>query len=230
MNTFLLVERRAAAATTAASPDVAEHLRPSRRAYGVIPLSTPAGRSLRMSVKLTREAWAQVLRYPVERVKADHSMQAKQLESESRGTQKAAAQRRPRVQAVPDAAAPEIPEFALRFNSSANSLFSIQAESRLVRFLPVMPARPLPVRVVHRKSRAGAWYEIEVYHVTNDEWLLRYTSAKEPGEHEISRVSEHRQDTAESAHDSEHSTASVGARARGDGRGRPRRQPANVAG
>jgi hypothetical protein len=231
MNTFFLVERRAAAATTAASSEVAEHLRASRRAYGVIPFSTPAGRSLRISVKLTREAWAQVSRYPVERVKvSEHSMPAKRLESEGRAKQKTVAQGRLRLPAVPAAVAPSIPAFALRFNSSANSLFNIEAESRLVRFLPATTTRPLPVRVVHRKSRAGAWYEIEVYHVANEEWLLRSTSAKEPGEHEISLVSEHRNDAAESAQGDEGSTTSAGARARGDGRGRPRRQPASAAG
>lgn len=224
MVTVLLVERKAP--TTAAMSIVDARLA-ALRAAGTIPVSAPHARLLRVGVRMARDAWESASRYPAQLGPEKRTAQAEQQDRKTSMPPK----KQGKVTAKAGMNQPEsdIPEFASRFDAMANSLFSIQTEPLLVRFLPATSTCPQPARVVHRRSRAGSWYEIEVYHAGSEKWLLRHTSANQPAECDIALATGARQDATESAEDDQTPTAGVGTPSKTERRVRSRGQPANMA-
>lgn len=223
MVTVLLVERKAPTAATS----VVDARLAALRAAGTIPVSAPHARLLRVGVRLARDAWESVSRYPAQLGPEKRTNQAEQRDRKTSMPPK----KQGKVTARAGMNQPEsdIPEFASRFEAMANSLFSIPTEPRLVRFLPATPTCPQPVRVVHRRSRAGSWYEIEVYHAGSETWLLRHTSANQPAERDIALATGARQDATESAEDNPTPATAVGTPSKTERRVRSRGQPANMA-
>ncbi|WP_157131262.1 hypothetical protein [Burkholderia pseudomallei] len=193
------------------------------RAAGTIPVSAPHARLLRVGVRMARDAWENASRFPAQLGSQKRTAQAEQ---EDRKTSLPPEQQGEVTdQAVMNQPESDIPEFASRFEAIANSLFSIPTEPRLVRFLPATQTCPQPARVVHHRSRAGSWYEVEVYHARSEKWLLRHTSANQPAERDLALATGARQDATESAEDSQTPAAAAGTPSTTDlgvrSRGRP---------
>lgn len=71
----------------------------------------------------------------------------------------------------------DLPSYALRYDDPDGLI--IESDPSLVLFVPPSLPQPLPLRVSHRKSKHGSWYEVETYHAAIDIWTIQATCATE---------------------------------------------------